>query len=79
MTITGAEGLPAVPPIPVIVVTECEEESEATENRMLVRRLVGEFKKFDIAPSFKLTVYDVALGIGGGVSSVQGQDRKRVL
>lgn len=59
----------------MIVVMECEEP-EAVEKRMLVRRLVGEFKKFDIAPSFKSTVYEVALGPGGGVSSVQGQGGK---
>jgi len=72
MTITGAEKTPAAPPIPMIVVTECEEP-EAAEKRLLVRRFVGEFKKFDIAPSFKSTVYEVAQGL---VSSVQGQGGK---
>ena len=76
MIITGAEEPPAAPLILMVVVTECEEELEAAEKRMLVRRLVGEFKKFDIAPSFKSTVYEVALGLGGGVSSVQGQGGK---
>lgn len=59
----------------MIVVTECEEP-EAVEKRMLMRRFVGEFKKFDIAPSFKPTVYEVALRLGGGVSSVRGQGGK---
>ena len=59
----------------MIVATGCEEP-EAAEKRMLVRRFVGEFKKFDIAPSFKSTVYEVALGLGGEASSVQGQGGK---
>jgi len=72
MTITGVEEPPAAPPIPMIV----EEEPEAAEKRMLVRHLVSEFKKFDIAPSFKSTVYGVALGFGGGCRQFRGREVK---
>lgn len=75
MIITGAEETPAAPPIPMIVVTECEEP-EAAEKRLLVRRLVGELKKFDIAPSFKSTVYEVAQGLVARCRRFRGREVK---
>lgn len=76
MIITGAEEPPAAPLILMVVVTECEEELEAAEKRMLVRRLVGEFKKFDIAPSFKSTVYEVPWALVAGCRQFRGREVK---